>query len=93
MIRIPQWKESHCRILASEEISKSKREPRFCEVMDSFVLLAYASLATSTTLLQRLLVCLDFTSDSEDLFRWYKKKVISMNYGSCTQPAENHEDE
>ena len=53
--------------------------------MDSFVLLVYANIAVSCTLLQWLLACLNFTLDySEDLFCWYKwKKVISMNYGSC----------
>ena len=44
--------------------------PSFWEVMDSFVLLAYASLAASRILLQRLLACLNFTLDSEDLFCW-----------------------
>ena len=34
--------------------------------MDSFVLLAYASLGTSKTLLQQLLACLNFTLDSKD---------------------------
>ena len=34
--------------------------------MDSFVLLAYASLAASRTLLQQLLACLNYTLDSED---------------------------
>ena len=38
------------------------------------VLLAYASLAASRILLQRLLVCLNFTLDSEDLSLWYKWK-------------------
>ena len=52
--------------------------------MDSFALLANASLAASRTLLQWLLTCLNFASDSEDLFCWYKKKVIYMNYGSST---------
>ena len=52
--------------------------------MDSFVLLAYASLAASRTLLQRLLACLNFTLGSEDLLCWVQtKKVISINYGSC----------
>ena len=51
-------------------IRQKSREPRFWEVMDSFVLLAYASLAASRTLLQQLLACLKFMSDSEDLFRW-----------------------
>ena len=36
-------------------IRQKSREPSFWEVMDSFVLLAYAGLAASRTLLQRLL--------------------------------------
>ena len=62
------------------------REPRFWDVMDSFALLAYACLAALRTLLQRLLACLNFILDSEDLFCWYKqqKKKISMNYGCST---------
>ena len=35
--------------------------------MDSFVLLTYASLAASRTLLQQLLACLNFNLDSENL--------------------------
>ena len=53
-------------------ICQKSREPSFWEVMDSFVLLAYASLAASRTLLQRLLACLNFTLESEDLSFWYK---------------------
>ena len=53
---------------------QKSRDPSFWEVMDSFVLLAYASLAASRTLLQRLLACLNFTLDSEDLSFWYKRK-------------------
>ena len=55
-------------------IHQKSREPSFWEVMDSFVLLAYASLAASRTLLQRLLACLNFTLESEDLSFWYKQK-------------------
>ena len=55
-------------------IRQKSREPGFWEVLDSFVLVAYASLAASRTLLQRLLACLNFTLDSEDLFCWYKRK-------------------
>ena len=55
-------------------IRQKSQEPSFWEVMDSFVLLAYASLAASRTLLQQLLACLNFTLDSEDLFYWYKQK-------------------
>ena len=61
--------------LASRQKS---REPSFWEMMDSFVLVAYASLATITSL-------------SELYFRFRRfillvqtKKVISMNYGSST---------
>ena len=67
-------------------IRQSSREPSFWEVMDSFVLLAYASLTASRTLLQRLLACL-----AELYFRFRRfiflvqtKKVISMSYGSST---------
>ena len=53
--------------------------------MDSFVLLAYASLAASGTLLQQLLACLTFTLDS-NLFCWYKQKK------AAAKAAENHRD-
>ena len=48
-------------------------ELRFWKLMDSFVLLAYASLAASRTLSQQLLACLNFSLDSEDLSFWYKE--------------------
>ena len=51
-------------------IRQKSREPRFWEVMEYFILLAYASLAASKTLLQRGLACLNFTLNSEDLFCW-----------------------
>ena len=41
-------------------IRQKSGEPSFWEVMDSFVLFAYASLAVSRTLLQQLLACLNF---------------------------------
>ena len=44
-------------------ISQKYREPSFWEVMDSFVLVRYASMATLRTLFQRLLACLNFTLD------------------------------
>ena len=37
-------------------------------------LLEYASLAASRTLLQRLLACLNFILEAEDLSLWYKRK-------------------
>ena len=49
-------------------IHQKSREPSIFEVMDSFILVAYASLAASRTLLQRSLAYLNFTLDSEDLF-------------------------
>ena len=55
-------------------ICQKSREPSFWEVMDSFVLLAYASLAASRTLLQQLLACLNFTLESEEFSLWYKQK-------------------
>ena len=55
-------------------ICQKSREPSFWEVMDSFVLVAYASLAASRTHLQRLLACLNYTLDTEDLSCCYKRK-------------------
>ena len=55
-------------------IRQKSRQPGFWEVMDSFVLVAHASLAASRTLLKRLLACPNFALDSEDLFCWYKRK-------------------
>ena len=53
--------------------------------MDSFILLTYASLAASRTLLQQLLACLKFTLKAEDLSFWYKKKSdFYICYGSST---------
>ena len=63
------------------------------EVMDSFVLVAYASLTASRTLLQQLLACLNFTLDSEDLFCWYKRKKWFLWTMAAAQAAENHGDE
>ena len=48
-------------------ICKKPWGPSFWEVMESFVLLAYASLAALRILLQWLLDCLNFTLDSEDI--------------------------
>ena len=55
-------------------IRQKSREPRFWEVMGSFDLLAYASLAASRNLLHQLLACLNFTLESEDFSLWYKPK-------------------
>ena len=49
-------------------ICQKSQEPSLWEVMDFFVLLAYARLAASRTLLQQLLARLNFTLDSEDIF-------------------------
>ena len=55
-------------------IRQKSHKPSFREVMDYFVLVAYANLAASRTLLQQLLACLNFTLESEDLSFWYKRK-------------------
>ena len=53
--------------------------------MDSFVLLAYASLAASRTLLQRLLAWLNLYFRIRRFILLAKtKKLISLNYGSST---------
>ena len=48
-------------------ICQKFRKQSFWEGMNSFVLVPYASLAASGTILQQLLACLNFTLDSEDL--------------------------
>ena len=69
------------------------REPSFWEVIDSFVLLACASLAVSRTLLQRLLASLNFTLESEDLSFWCKWEKCFLWTMVAAQAAENHDDE
>ena len=61
--------------------------------MDSFVLLAYASLAASKILLQRLLACLSITLCPEDLYFWCKRKKGFLWTMAAAQTAENHGDE
>ena len=67
-------------------------EPSFREVMDFFVLLAYTNLAASITLFTQLLAFLNFTSDSEDLFCWYKEKKWFLWTMAAAQVAENQGD-
>ena len=74
-------------------ICQKSQEPSFWEIMDSFVLLAYASLAASRTLLHHLLACLNFTLQSEDLSFWYKWKKWFLWTMVAAQAVENHGDE
>ena len=74
-------------------IRQEFRELSFWEVMHSFVLLAYSSLAASRTRLQRVLACLNFTLGSEDLFCWYKRKTWFLWTMAAAQAAENHGDD
>ena len=74
-------------------ILQKSREPSFCEVMDSFILLACASLAASRTLLQWLLACLNFTLELKDLSFWYKRKKWFLWTMAAAKAAENHGDE
>ena len=64
-------------------IHQKSWEPSFWKVMDSFVLLAYASFTASRTFLQQLLACLNFRI-RRFILLLQTKKVISMNYGSST---------
>ena len=61
--------------------------------MDPFVLLAYASLAASRALLQRLLACLNLSFDSEDVSVWCKWKKWYPWIMAAAQASENHGDE
>ena len=66
-------------------ICQKSREPSFWEVMDSFVLLAYASLAASRTLFATITSLSELYLQIRRFFSLVQtKKVISMNYGSST---------
>ena len=72
-------------------IHQKSRKPSFSKVMNSFVLVAYTSLAVSIA---------EITSLSELYFRLrifillvQAKEIISMNYSRAAQAAENHGDE
>ena len=73
-------------------ISQKSWEPSFLEMIDFFVLKAYASLAASRTLSQRLLVYLHFILDWEDLFCWHKEEKWFPWTMTAAQAAKNHED-
>ena len=55
-------------------ICQKSQEPRFWEVMDSFVILAFASLVASRTFLQWLLDRLNFSLESDLSFCYKQKK-------------------
>ena len=58
-------------------IYQKSQEPSLWEVMGSFVLLAYASLTASRTLLQWLLACLNFTLEAEGFYElWQQHKQL-----------------
>ena len=62
-------------------VRQKSLEPSFWEEMDSFVLLAYPSLAASRVLLQGLLAC------------WYKQKKWFLWTMAAAQAAESHRDD
>ena len=74
-------------------IHQKSQEPRFWEVIGSFVLLAYANLAASGTFLQQLLAFLNFTLESEDLSFWYKRKKWFLWIMTAGQAVESLRDE
>ena len=53
---------------------------------------AYSNLAAPRTFLQRLLACLNFTLDSEDLFCWCKGKTWFLWTVAAAKAAESHGD-
>ena len=71
-------------------ICQKSWEQSYWEVMDSFVLLTYASSTAPRTLLLHLLACLTFTLDSEDLFCWYKSKKWFVQATTAAKAAANH---
>ena len=65
-------------------ICQNSRNQNFWEVMDSFVLLAYASFTAWRTLKQWLIACLNFRI-RRFILLVQAEKMISLNYGSSTR--------
>ena len=74
-------------------IRQKSRETSFWEVLESLVLLVYACLAASRTLLQWLLASLNFILHSEDLSLWYKSNKWFPWTMAAAQAVESHGDE
>ena len=85
-------------------IHQKSREPSFwkvilcyfCTIFFFFFLFFFlpdASLAASRILLKRLLACLNFTLEPEDLSFWYKRKKWFLWTMKPAQAAENHGDQ
>ena len=70
-------------------IRQKSREPSFWENINTFVSLAYPSVAASRTMLQRLLTCLNFPLDLKDLFWCWKRKGWFLWTFAAAQAAEN----
>ena len=74
-------------LLASHQKS---RDTSLWKVIDSFVLLSYASLVAPRLLLQQMLAYLNFTLDSKNLFWLCKLKKWLLWTMAPAQTAENH---
>ena len=72
-------------------IRQKSWEPSFWEVMDSFVSVAYATLATSRTLLQWLPACLNLYIPN--IYFVSANKKWFLHTMAAAQAAENHGDE
>ena len=60
-------------VFSTKGICQKLREPSFWKITDSFVLLTYAGLAASRTLLQQLLACLNKRVDFLFLMVFFSK--------------------
>ena len=83
----------------SPEVSRAKfLESNFVLFLHNFFFFFFfflpdASLAASRILLKRLLACLNFTLEPEDLSFWYKRKKWFLWTMKPAQAAENHGDQ
>ena len=74
-------------------ICQKSRERRFWEVIDSFVLSAYASLVALWTLLQRLLVYLIVKTKKNNFFElWQQHKQLKTMEMSVAWPDTNQDE-
>ena len=83
--QLSQFRWMSTKVIPIEKTPLLRSERKVSSFWEVIVLLAYASLAASRTLLQQLLVCPNFPLYSEDLYCWLKTtKVIPMNCHSST---------
>ena len=91
-ISVEKRKYSRCTFVENTIISNMPEVLRV-KFLGSDELFCFINKNSSRTLLQQLLVGLNFPLDSKDLFCWYKRKKWFLWTEAAAQAAENHGNE